>query len=134
MVAEAAGPLILVVDDYPDAREMYAESLAGAGFAVTGAGSGEEAIEQARALAPAAIVMDVSLPGIDGWTATREMKADPRTAGIPVLAVTGHAWSNAQDMAREVGCAGLLIKPCLPDEMVDAVKRLLDSTTPPAGT
>lgn len=131
MVADAARPLILVVDDYPDAREMYTESLVAAGFAVTGAGSGEEAIDQALALTPAAIIMDVSLPGIDGWTATRELKADPRTAAIPVLAVTGHSWSNAHETAREVGCEGLLVKPCLPDEMVHAVKRLLNARAGP---
>lgn len=127
MVADPRPRLVLVVDDYPDAREMYAESLAGSGFAVAQAGSGEEAIEKTRALLPHAVVMDVSLPGIDGWSATRALKADPRTATIPVLAITGHARANARDTAREVGCDAFLIKPCLPDDVVSAVKRMLKS-------
>ncbi len=76
MVAEAPRPLVLVVDDYQDAREMYAEYLGAFGFAVAEAESGDEAVAKALELLPDAIVMDLSLPGMDGWTATRTLKTN----------------------------------------------------------
>ena len=83
------GPLILVVDDYEDAREMYAEYLRFCGFRVAEARNGNEALEQAFTLMPDLILMDLSLPGMDGWEATRQLKADERTRNIPVVALTG---------------------------------------------
>jgi CheY-like chemotaxis protein len=126
MVAEApARPLVLVVDDYEDAREMYAECLDASGFDVAQAESGDEAVAKALALHPALIVMDLALPGMDGWTATRTIKTDARTAGIPVVALTGHARSDASRAARDAGCDAFLTKPCLPDAVVEVVRRLL---------
>lgn len=126
MVAEASPRLlVLVVDDYEDAREMYAECLDASGFAVAQAESGSEAVAKALALKPALIVMDLALPGMDGWTATRAIKTDARTAAIPVVALTGHARWDASRAAREAGCDAFLTKPCLPDEVVDIVRRLL---------
>jgi two-component system, cell cycle response regulator DivK len=126
MVAEGLPrPLVLVVDDYQDAREMYAECLDASGFAVAQAESGDEAVAKALALQPALIVMDLALPGMDGWTATRAIKTDPRTARIPVVALTGHARSDASTAAREAGCDAFLTKPCLPDAIVELVRRLL---------
>ena len=96
MVAEGVPrPLVLVVDDYEDAREMYAECLDASGFEVAQAESGDEAVAKAVALQPALIVMDLALPGMDGWSATRAIKTDARTAAIPVVALTGHARSDA---------------------------------------
>ncbi len=126
MVAEGLRrPLVLVVDDYQDAREMYAECLDASGFAVAQAESGDEAVAKALALQPALIVMDLALPGMDGWTATRAIKTDARTARIPVVALTGHARSDASTAAREAGCDAFLTKPCLPDAIVELVRRLL---------
>jgi two-component system cell cycle response regulator DivK len=126
MVAEGLRrPLVLVVDDYQDAREMYAECLDASGFAVAQAESGDEAVAKALALKPALIVMDLALPGMDGWTATRAIKTDARTARIPVVALTGHARSDASTAAREAGCDAFLTKPCLPDAIVELVRRLL---------
>ena len=126
MVAEGLRrPLVLVVDDYQDAREMYAECLDASGFAVAQAESGDEAVAKALALQPALIVMDLALPGMDGWTATRAIKTDARTARIPVVALTGHARSDASSAAREAGCDAFLTKPCLPDAIVELVRRLL---------
>ena len=126
MVAERSGrPLVLVVDDYQDAREMYAESLRASGFIVAEAGTGDEAVAKARELLPHAIVMDLSLPGMDGWTATRLLKLDPRTRDIPVVALTGNARADASAAAREAGCDAFLVKPCLPDDMIAAVRRVL---------
>lgn len=104
---------------------MYAESLGASGFVVAEAGTGDEAVAKARALLPHAIVMDLSLPGMDGWTATRLLKLDPRTREIPVVALTGNARADASASAREAGCDAFLVKPCLPDDVVAAVRRVL---------
>ena len=122
------GPLILVVDDYEDAREMYAEYLRFCGFRVAEARNGNEALEQAFALMPDLILMDLSLPGIDGWEATSQLKADPRTRHIPVVALTGHALAGASESAKKAGCDSFVTKPCLPDDLVVEVKRMLSLT------
>jgi CheY-like chemotaxis protein len=122
------GALILVVDDYEDAREMYAEYLRFCGFRVAEARNGNEALEQAFALKPDLILMDLSLPGMDGWEATRQLKADDRTRRIPVVALTGHALAGASEGARRAGCDSFVTKPCLPDDLVVEVRRMLDET------
>ena len=119
-------PLILVVDDYQDAREMYAEYLQFSGFRVAEARNGNEALEQAFALMPDLILMDLSLPGMDGWEAMRQLKADDRTRHIPVVALTGHALAGASEGARKAGCDSFVTKPCLPDDLVVEVRRMLN--------
>jgi CheY-like chemotaxis protein len=118
-------PLILVVDDYQDAREMYAEYLQFSGFRVAEARNGNEAVEQAFALKPDLILMDLSLPGMDGWEATRRLKADEATSHIPIVALTGHALAGASEGARRAGCDSFVTKPCLPDDLVVEVRRML---------
>lgn len=120
-------PLILVVDDYHDAREMYAEYLKFSGFRVAEARNGSEAIAQALSLRPDLILMDLSLPGMDGWEATRLLKADHRTKHIPVVALTGHALAGAAEGAKKAGCDSFVTKPCLPDELVVEVRRMLSA-------
>ena len=121
------GPLILVVDDYQDAREMYAEYLQYSGFRVAEAKNGNEAVAQARSLKPDLILMDLSLPGMDGWEATRVLKADDATKHIPIVALTGHALAGASEGARKAGCDSFVTKPCLPDDLVVEVKRMLNT-------
>jgi two-component system cell cycle response regulator DivK len=121
------GPLILVVDDYQDAREMYAEYLQYSGFRVAEARNGNEAVAQARSLRPDLILMDLSLPGMDGWEATRVLKADEATRHIPIVALTGHALAGASEGARKAGCDSFVTKPCLPDDLVVEVKRMLNT-------
>ena len=118
-------PLILVVDDYQDAREMYAEYLQFSGFRVAEARNGNEAVERAFELKPDLILMDLSLPGMDGWEATRQLKSDERTKHIPVVALTGHALAGASEGARKAGCDSFVTKPCLPDDLVVEVRRML---------
>jgi CheY-like chemotaxis protein len=118
-------PLVLVVDDYEDAREMYAESLRVSGYRVALARDGREAVAETDALLPDLVLMDLSLPGLDGWEATRQIKANPRTRHIPVVALTGHALSNAAEGARAAGCDAFVLKPCLPDDMLLEVQRVL---------
>jgi len=121
-------PLILVVDDYQDAREMYAEYLQFSGFRVAEARNGNEAVAQAFALRPDLILMDLSLPGMDGWEATRRLKADDRTKQIPIVALTGHALAGASEGAKKAGCDSFVTKPCLPDDLVVEVRRMLGTT------
>jgi CheY-like chemotaxis protein len=124
------GPLILVVDDYEDAREMYAEYLRFCGFRVAEARNGNEALEQAFTQMPDLILMDLSLPGMDGWEATRQLKADERTRQIPVVALTGHALAGASEGAKKAGCDSFVTKPCLPDDLVVEVRRMLSLARP----
>jgi CheY-like chemotaxis protein len=127
MSSSETAPLILVVDDYQDAREMYAEYLQFSGFRVAEARNGNEALEQAFALKPDLILMDLSLPGMDGWEATRVLKADDRTKNIPVVALTGHALAGASEGAKKAGCDSFVTKPCLPDDLVVEVRRMLNA-------
>jgi len=126
-MTEQKAPLILVVDDYQDAREMYAEYLQFSGFRVAEARNGNEAVDQAFALLPDLILMDLSLPGKDGWEATKELKADTRTRHIPIVALTGHALAGASDGAKKAGCDSFVTKPCLPDDLVVEVRRMLNA-------
>lgn len=130
-------PLVLVVEDYGDAREMYVEYLTFAGFTVAEAQNGFEAVEKAQTLQPAIVLMDLALPGMDGWEATRRLKADERTRHIPVVAVTGHALAGHAEAARQAGCDGFITKPCLPDTLVAEIRRRIGSApsrTPPSTT
>jgi len=119
-------PLVLVVDDYADNREMYSAYLRFQGLEVVEAANGTEALEHAFARRPDLVVMDLSLPGVDGWQATRILKADVRTKDIPVIAVTGHALAGAPERAAEAGCDGFLTKPCLPEDLLREIQRMLE--------
>ena len=125
---DTAQPLVLVVDDFQDNREMYAEYLAYCGFRVIEAKNGKEAIEQAFAQSPNVIIMDLSLPVMDGWEATRRLKADGRTKAIPVIALTGHALQGHSKGALDAGCDAFVAKPCLPDQLVLEIKRMLGTS------
>jgi CheY-like chemotaxis protein len=119
-------PLVLVVEDYQDAREMYAAYLQFSGFEVAEATNGIEAIEKAQMLLPDIVLMDLALPRMDGWEATRRLKSDDRTKSIPVVALTGHARGGHAEGARQAGCDSFGTKPCLPDALVAEIRRLLD--------
>jgi len=126
MKNRAAAPLVLVVDDYTDAREMYSDFLVFSGFRVAEAKDGNEAIDKAIEIQPDLILMDLSLPGLDGWEATRRLKADDRTRGIPVVALTGHALAGDAQTALRAGCDAFITKPCLPADLVVEVRRMLE--------
>lgn len=121
-------PKVLVVDDYPDAREMYSEYLQFSGFDVVEAANGMEALQRAVDAAPDIILMDLSLPVMDGWEATRRLKADARTAEIPVVALTGHALAGISEGARQAGCDAFVTKPCLPEDLVREIRKVLDQS------
>lgn len=118
-------PLVLVVDDYLDAQSMYGFRLRHAGYRVAFASTGEEAVALARELHPAAIVMDLCLKGKDGWTATRELRADPTTKNVPIVAVSGHALPEYEQRAYECGCDLFVPKPCLPETLLSIIRGLI---------
>ncbi|HEY5242343.1 MAG TPA: response regulator [Polyangiaceae bacterium] len=121
----ASAELVLVVDDFEDNRVMYAEYLRHAGYRVIEAENGREAVDRAREALPDLVVMDLALPVMDGWQATRELKGDERTRVIPVIALTGHAMAGYSKGAREAGCDEFLTKPCLPKTLLERVRLLL---------
>ena len=133
IVSDSAAPLVLVVEDYQDAREMYVEYLRFSGFRVAEARNGVEALERAFALHPDIILMDLALPRMDGWEATRRLKRDPRTAHVPVVALTGHALAGHLEGARRAGCDAFVVKPCLPDALVSEINRMLAHGPQPHG-
>jgi CheY-like chemotaxis protein len=126
-------PLVLVVEDYQDAREMYAAYLQFSGFRVAEATNGIEAIERTLELMPDIILMDLALPRMDGWEATRRLKMDERTRHIPIVALTGHALAGHAEGARQAGCDSFVTKPCLPDALVAEIQRMLGERRPEAG-
>jgi two-component system, cell cycle response regulator DivK len=123
--------LVLVVEDYQDAREMYAAYLQFSGYEVAEATDGIQAIEKALELMPDIILMDLALPRMDGWEATRRLKSDDRTRHIPIVALTGHALAGHAEGARQAGCDAFVTKPCLPDALVAEIKRMLAEPRPP---
>jgi len=119
-------PLVLLAEDFEDARELYRDYLEFSGFSVHTANNGREAIALALTLQPDLILMDASMPVLDGWQATRELKANEATKHIPVVALTAHAFDDARQEAKAVGCDGFVTKPCLPDDLVAKVRETLE--------
>jgi two-component system, cell cycle response regulator DivK len=120
-----SSPTVLLVEDNEDNRTIYTTILRHYGHEVAEAGTGEEGIRLARELQPGVILMDIAMPGIDGWEATRRLKADPQTASIPVVALTAHAMAEDRQRAVDAGCESYLAKPVEPRRVVEEVERLL---------
>lgn len=102
---------VLIVEDNEMNRSMLTRRLVRLGFEVTGAADGVEAVAAAHQAAPDVILMDLNLPVVDGWTATRELKADPATVAIPVIALTAHAMAEDRQRALDAGCDDYATKP-----------------------
>ncbi len=124
-------PLVLVVDDFEDNRAMYAAYLAYSGYRVEQAANGQEAVDLTRGLHPDAVVMDLSLPVMDGWEATRRLKQDDSTKHIPIIALTGHALPGPSADAEKAGCNAILVKPCLPEQLVAKLEEVLGPARAP---
>jgi CheY-like chemotaxis protein len=118
-------PLVLIVEDEPDLRQMYAQQLVLCGFDVIEASDGVEALDRSSSRVPDVILMDLSIPVLDGWEATRRLKADRRTAHIPVIALTAHDGAGELREATAAGCDWLVPKPCLPHDLIDELRRVL---------
>jgi len=123
--------LILVVDDNEENRNMLVYRLARKGYAPVTAADGLEGIRLARTQAPALILMDMSMPVLDGWEATRRLKADPATAGIPVIALTAHAMVGDREKALAAGCDDYATKPIDWADLLDKMRRCLDREAAP---
>lgn len=125
-----ARPVVLLVEDDEDNQRIYRDALEFVGVRVVQAWDGEEAVRLAREHLPHVILMDISLPRMDGWRATTLLREDPATAGIPILALTARAFPQDQEKAREIGYAAYLIKPIAPREVVAAIRRVLGTDGP----
>ncbi len=118
-------PLVLLVEDQSELREMYAQQFLLSGFDVIEAGNGADAISHTFEHFPDVVLMDLSLPVLDGWEATRRLKSDKRTAHIPVVALTAHDGSGELQRATRAGCDWFVPKPCPPDALITEIRRVL---------
>lgn len=116
---------VLLVEDNEDNRTVYRTILEHFGYEVIEARNGEDGIRMAREDHPDLILMDISIPLIDGWEATKILKGDAATAGIPIIALTAHALATDRAKAQEVGCDGYLAKPCEPRRVVAEVEKFI---------
>ncbi|HLI10557.1 MAG TPA: response regulator [Alphaproteobacteria bacterium] len=113
---------ILVVEDTEDNRRIIRDCLSGAGYEIVEAVDGAVGVAMAASDKPDLILMDIQLPGMDGYEATRRIKADPALAHIPVLAVTSYALSGDEAKTRAAGCDGYIAKPFSPRELLAKVR------------
>lgn len=120
-------PLILIGEDSADLREAYVDWFAFKGFRVESAADGYETLSKAMELDPHAIVMDVSLPGLDGLEVARRLRGDERTRFIPLIAITGHGGADIVALTESAGFDCYLLKPCLPDRLLAEVRRLVEA-------
>lgn len=118
---------VLIAEDNDDNRIVYSTMLEHYGYRVVYTKDGSEVQELAGREKPSVILMDISLPGMDGWTATQKLKNDPETSKIPVIAITAHALSEDRKRAEEVGCDGYLSKPVEPRRVLEEVERFISS-------
>ena len=116
---------VLLVEDNEDNLVVYRTILDHVGYNVLEARDGEEGVNRAREEHPDLILMDISIPKIDGWEATRRLKADEATRDIPVIALTAHALEEDRERAMEAGCDGYLAKPIEPRRVVEEVRRFV---------
>ena len=116
---------ILLVEDNPENRDMLSRRLIRRGYEIEFAEDGEEAVRKARDVSPALILMDLSLPVMDGWEATRRIKGDASTAAIPVIALTAHAMASDRQLALDAGCDDYDTKPVDLERLLGKMQALL---------
>ena len=122
-------PLILIVEDSQDDREMYAHHFFLSGYRVSTAADGEEGVEKAFEVQPDVVLLDLRLPRLGGWEATRILKNDARTKNVPIVIITGSSWIQPRTMA----CDGWLTKPCPLDQLDGEINRILKTRNPAPG-
>jgi CheY-like chemotaxis protein len=118
-------PKILIVEDNEMNRDMLSRRLVKRGYDVDIAVDGEQGLAMARSAPPALILMDMSLPGLDGWEATRQLKALPETRGVPVIAITAHAMAGDREKALAAGCDDFDTKPVDLPRLLAKIEALL---------
>lgn len=124
-MTEGDGKTVLLVEDDEDSRLVYATMLEHYGYGVFATADGRDAVRMARERLPDIILMDISLPGIDGWTATERIRAEKSTRDIPIVAVTAHALPGHRARADDLDCDGYLTKPCAPRRLLEEVRRII---------
>ena len=124
-------PKILLVEDNEMNRDMLSRRLQKRGYEVVIAVDGQQGVARAQAEAPALIVMDMSLPVLDGWEATRQLKAAPATRIIPIIALTAHAMAGDQERAREAGADDFDTKPVELPRLLEKIEALLGRRAAP---
>jgi two-component system, cell cycle response regulator DivK len=117
---------ILVVDDHRDSREMLTAYLTLCGFVVHEAADGLEAIDMAIRIHPPIILMDIVMPRLDGWEATRRLKADARTKDLTIIALSAFSLTDERQNARAAGCDDFIPKPCDPGHLADVLRGILN--------
>jgi CheY-like chemotaxis protein len=130
--ADAVPIRILMVEDQQDNTTIYRLMLEHAGYTVLHAWDGAEGLRLAREALPELILMDISVPLVDGWEATRQLKADPATAAIRVVALTAHAFPEDRERAAAIGFDAYLAKPVEPTRVLAVVRELLAVAAPEA--
>ena len=129
----STGQTLLLVEDNEDNRIIYCTVLRHLGYEVIEAQDGVRAVELARSVQPDLILMDISIPRMDGWEATRILRGDPRTSGIPIIALTAHAMSSDRERALEAGCDDYDTKPIELPRLLGKIEALLGAgAKPPA--
>ena len=118
---------ILLVEDNEMNRDCLARLLARRGYGVVCAEDGEAALEQAQSSVPDLIIMDISLPGMDGYQATRALRALKATQKVPIIALTAHALASDRDKAFQAGCSGYATKPVAFARLLQTIQELLDA-------
>ena len=121
----SAMPRILLVEDNEMNRDMLSRRLIRRGYEVLLAVDGEQGVAMARTESPALVLMDISLPVVDGWEAARRLKADPRTRSIPIIALTAHAMTGDREKALAAGCDDFETKPVELSRLLDKIQALL---------
>jgi CheY-like chemotaxis protein len=119
------GPLILLVDDFDDALDIYSTYLTHKGYRVEVATNGAEAVAKAEQTLPALILMDLRMPILDGTAALTRLRSDPRFASTPIIALTAHALDEQRRLALAAGFDAVVAKPCLPDDLVTVIVGFL---------
>ena len=122
---------LLLVEDNEDNRTIYSTLLRHLGYEVIEAQNGVQAIELARSERPDLILMDISIPEMDGWEATRILRGDPVTKDVPIVALTAHALEDDRERAAEVGFSSYLAKPIEPRAVLAEVRRLIGENVTP---
>ena len=126
-MAESSATRVLLVEDNELNRDMLSRRLARRGFHVETAIDGESAIRQTSEMKPDLILMDMGLPGLNGWDATRRIKANPETRAIPVIALTAHALKMDREQALAAGCDAFETKPVELNRLLTTIHNLLSS-------
>jgi two-component system, cell cycle response regulator DivK len=125
LIIEREMPTVLLVEDNEMNRDMLSRRLTRRGYEVTIAVDGQEAIDRVREVAPGIILLDMSLPVKDGWTVARELKADPTSSSIPIIALTAHAMAGDEQEALAAGCDDFDTKPVELERLLEKIDRLL---------